>query len=105
MLADVSGDRNNGLPDNSVKPVAPSTRSSITAYPSAWAHSFGSNYYRHSQARELSTIDIDGAWQITEKAQPFAGQGLNVTPPDKLIQGIQSIIEEKKLGRKTDGAC
>ena len=105
ILTDVSGDKNNGLPDNSVKPVAPSTRSSITAYPSAWAHSFGSNYYRHSQARELSTIDIDGAWQITEKAQPFASQGLNVTPPDKLIQGIQSIIEEKKLGRKTDGAC
>ena len=105
ILTDVSGDRNNGLPDNSVKPVAPSTRSSITAYPSAWAHGFGSSYYRHSQARELSTIDIEGAWQITEKAQPFAGQGLNVTPPDKLIQGIQSIIEEKKLGRKTDGAC
>ncbi len=100
-----AADGKEGLPGHSVKPVVPSTRSSIKAYPSAWADNFGSNYYHHSQARELSTIDIDGAWQITEKAQPFSGPGLNVTPPDRLMQGIRSIIEEKKLGRNTDGAC
>ena len=87
-----------------VQPVVPNTRSSIKAYPSAWADNFGSNYYRHAQARELSTIDIDGAWQITEKAQPFSNTELNTTPPDKLAQGINRIIEEKKQGRKTDGA-
>ena len=91
------------LLDNDVRPVVPNTRSSIRAYPSAWADTFGSNYYRHAQARELSTIDIDGAWQITEKAQPFSNTELNITPPEELAKGIRRIIEEKKRGRKTDG--
>ena len=98
-----SADGGRELLDKDVRPVVPNTRSSIRAYPSAWADNFGSNYYRHSQARELSTIDIDGAWQITEKAQPFSNTELNVTPIDELAEGIRIIIEEKKQGRKTDG--
>ena len=79
-----------------MKPVVPNTRRAIRAYPSAWADTFGSNFYRHSQARELATIDNEGAWQISEKAQPYSDTSLNVTPPDELKQGIQSIIEEKR---------
>ena len=98
-----SVDEGRELLDKDVRPVVPNTRSSIRAYPSAWADNFGSNYYRHAQARELSTIDIDGAWQITEKAQPFSNTELNITPPEELAKGIRRIIEEKKQGRKTDG--
>ena len=98
-----SVDEGRELLDKDVRPVVPNTRSSIRAYPSAWADNFGSNYYRHAQARELSTIDIDGAWQITEKAKPFSNTELNITPPEELAKGIRRIIEEKKQGRKTDG--
>ena len=81
----------------------PNTKKSFMAYPSAWADNFGSNYYRHAQARELATIDVDGAWQITEEAQPFSNMELNVTPADELISGIQDIIRDKKQEMETDG--
>ena len=103
MLLNASADETDGLLDKNMKPVVPS-RSSIMAYPSTWADTFGSNYYRHSQAKELAVIDNDGAWQISEKAQPFSGTTLHVTPPDKLIQGIRSIIKEKRQEAMADGA-
>jgi hypothetical protein len=103
MLLNASPDEADGLLDKNMKPVVPS-RSSIMAYPSTWADTFGSNYYRHSQAKELAVIDNDGAWQISEKAQPFSGTTLHVTPPDKLIQGIRIIIKEKRQEAIADGA-
>lgn len=81
------------------KPVV-SNRNSIMAYPSAWADTFGNNYYRHAQAKELAVID--GAWKVSEKVQSFSDTSLNVTPPDKLAQDIQTIIEEKKKEAKGD---
>lgn len=96
-LLDSPADEADGLLDT--KPVVPS-RSSIMAYPSAWADTFGSNFYRHAQAKELSVID--GAWKVSEKVQSFSDTALNVTPPDKLAQGIQTIINEKKE-EKEDG--
>jgi len=83
------------------KPVVPS-RSSIMAYPSAWADNFGCNYYRHSQAREMAVIESNESWKISEEAQPFSGTGLHVTPPDKLFQGIHNIINEMKQEAKAD---
>ena len=72
------------------------------AYPSAWADNFGSNYYRHSQARELAAIDNAGVWQISEEAQPISTTERKVTPPDELVQGIHEIIEEKIQEVKAD---
>lgn len=100
-LLKAPADEADGLLDQNMKPVVPNTRSSIRAYPSAWADTFGSNFYRHSQAKELANIDNDEAWQLTEKAQPYSNSTLNVTPPDKLKQGIQSIIKEKKQEVRT----
>lgn len=99
-LLTASADEAEGLLDKNIKPVVPN-RSSIRAYPSTWADNFGSNYYRHSQARELSIIDLYGAWQISEKARP-SGTSLKVTPPDKLKDGIQSIIEDRRQEMRTD---
>ena len=91
-----------GLLDNSVKPIVPN-RSAILAYPSTWTDTFGSNFYRHAQARELSIIDNDGAWQISEEVKSYSNTELNVTPPDKLVEEIHTIIKEKKQEVKTDG--
>lgn len=90
-----------GLLDNNVKPVIPN-RSAILAYPSTWADNFGNNFYRHAQARELAIIDNAWACQISEKIQSYSNTDLNVTPPDKLIEEIQTIIKEKKEETKTD---
>ena len=103
MLLNAPADEVDGLLDKNMKPVVPNTRNSIRAYPSAWADTFGNNFYRHSQAKELAAIDNDGAWQISEKALPCPNTSLNVTPPDKLKQDIQSIIEEKRQEVKSDG--
>ena len=92
------------LHNKEARPVALGRHTSVTAYPSTWADTFGSNYYWHSQARELSVIDKNEAWRISEEAQPFTNSELKVTPPDQLIQGIRQIIEEKKQGGKADGA-
>ena len=102
LLEEAIKDGESPLNEN-VEPVMPNTKKSFMAYPSAWADNFGSNYYRHAQARELATIDIDGAWQITEEAQPFSNMELNVTPADELISGIQDIIRDKKQEMETDG--
>lgn len=91
-----------GLLDKSIKPVVPN-RSAILAYPSAWADNFGSNFYRHSQAKEMSILDNDGVWQESEETQAYSNTELKVTPPDRLKQGIQDIIEEKRQGGKMDG--
>ena len=104
MFLNAASGEGTKLLEPNVRPVVPKTRSSFTAYPSAWADTFGSNYYRHSQARELSSIDKEGAWQIAEEAQPFSNTELCVTPPDQLIDSIRSIIQEKRQGRNTDGA-
>ena len=101
MLLAVSDDEEHGQIDKNMKPVAPS-RSSIMAYPSAWADNFGCNYYRHSQAKEMAVIRSTGGWKISEEAKPFSGTGLNVTPPDKLFQGIHTIINEMKQEAKAD---
>lgn len=102
LLEEAIKDGEGPLNEN-VEPVMPNTKKSFMAYPSAWADNFGSNYYRHAQARELATIDVDGAWQITEEAQPFSNMELNVTPADELISGIQDIIRDKKQEMETDG--
>lgn len=100
LFTDPAGEADGVLLQN-VKPVV-SNRSSITAYPSTWANTFGSNFYRHSQARELAAIDNDGVWQISEEAQPFSNTERNITPPEELYQGIHKIIAEKKQGVKAD---
>ena len=102
LLEEAIKDGEGPLNEN-VEPVMPNTKKSFMAYPSAWADNFGSNYYRHAQARELATIDVDGAWQITEEAQPFSNMELNITPADELISGIQDIIRDKKQEMETDG--
>ncbi len=99
LLEDVIKGGESPISENE-EPVMPNTRNTLVAFPSAWAENFGSNYYRHAQARELSSIDMEGAWQISETAKPFTNTDLKVTGQDDLIDGIHKIIISKKQERK-----
>ena len=77
----------------------------VVAFPSAWADNFGSNYYRHAQARELAILSGQGDWQISETAKPYTNLDLNTTPQNQLAMGIQDIIKEIREEKDTDGYC
>ena len=79
-----------GVSDNS-ESLLPNARNSVIAYPTAWAHNFGANYY--AQARELATFMKDGTWQLSEPSQPHSESKLNVTPPAALESNIRQIID------------
>ena len=92
------------LPQGGIaEPVVPAMKNTILAYPSAWADNFGSNYYRHAQARELAGIDRKGAWGITEEALPCSGTDLNTTPQDELRERIRRLIQEKRQEMSENG--
>lgn len=96
-------DRDEMLPED-VQPFTVGPKKDIMAYPSAWADSFGSNFYRHAQARELATIDLKGEWNVSEEGQPFSDSpGLNVTAADVVISQIQQMICDMKREASEDG--
>jgi len=98
-----NGSRDDILPED-VQPFTTGPKRDIKAYPSIWADNFGSNVYRHAQARELVTIDIDDAWKINEESQPFNhSQELNVTSKDVVSSQIKQIIYDMKQEAPGDG--
>ena len=80
--------------------LLPSGRNSIIAYPSTWAHTFGSNYY--AQARELAAFVADGTWQLSEQPQPFSATELKVTAPAILKSSISQLIEDIRQDNKQE---
>lgn len=78
---------------NGIHPFTSGSRKDIMAYPTSWSNNFGSNFYRHSQARELATIDQNGLWNVNEEGQPYCdSQGLNITDSDVVESKIQQMI-------------
>lgn len=78
---------------NEVEPFPINSKNDILAYPSSWTDNFGSNFYRHAQARELASFDKKGLWQINEEGQPFSDSPkLNITSADIIENTIKSII-------------
>jgi len=91
------------LPDD-VQPFTAGPKKDIMAYPTAWADNFGSNFYRHAQARELAAIDPDGTWNVSEEGQPFSDSlGLNVTSKDVVGSQIKQIIYDMRQEVPRDG--
>ena len=89
--------------EDGLRPLIPA-KNSIVAFPSAWADNFGSNFYRHAQARELAAIDQNGEWQIGEEAQPYSTQPeLNVTTPEEAAFHIERIIRDMRQGGEMNG--
>lgn len=77
-------------------------RKSVIGYPGDWADSFGLNFYRHAQARELASFIEDGTWQIAEQARPFEDSHLAVTGQEELQQGIQQLMFDIKQNMKQE---
>jgi len=72
-------------------------RRNVIAYPTAWAGNFGTNFYRHAQARELAALEAEEAWKSTEEAQPYTDKAdIKVTTPDMVAQNIKEIISGMK---------
>lgn len=87
-----------------VRPFTVGQKKDIMAYPTAWADSFGSNFYRHAQARELATVNREGAWKINEEGQPFGDSlALNVTTTEVISNEIKQMIYDMKQEECTDG--
>lgn len=80
------------LPDGS-QPFTSGPKKDIMAYPCAWADNFGSNFYRHAQARELAAFDRKGVWNVSEEGQPFSDSSeLNITSVEVIGSTIKQII-------------
>lgn len=82
---------------NGVRPFTAGPKKDIMAYPSSWANTFGSNFYRHAQARELAAFASQGIWNVNEEGQPFCdSQVLNVTNAEVVGNKIKQIIRNMK---------
>lgn len=87
----------NDLLLDDLQPFTIGPKKDIMAYPSSWADNFGSNFYRHAQARELVTFDKEGKWKVSEEGQPFNDSlELNITTTEVLGSRIKQIIYEMK---------
>ena len=85
------------LLSDDVQPFTTGPKKDIMAYPSSWAYSFGSNYYRHAQARELAAFYRDGTWKVSEEGQPFSdSSGLNITSTEVVSRNIEQLIDDMK---------
>jgi hypothetical protein len=88
---------------NDIRPFTVGPKKDIMAYPSSWADSFGSNFYRHSQARELAAFDNQGVWNVNEEGQPFCdSSALNITSTEVVGNTIKQMICDMKGGSAQD---
>ncbi len=75
-----------------VSPPMTSAGKSVVAYPAEWCDDFGSEYYRHAQAKELMAIDLEGKWEVQQPGVSTAHpEGFHPSSPDQLRQGIQHL--------------
>lgn len=74
----------------------PGRKQTILAYPQSWADSFGSEYYKHTQASETSAIDRDGQWDIAADGTIYAGTEPQPSPREQLAQHITQLISSFK---------
>ena len=92
------------LLDNA-QPFTIGPKKDIMAYPAAaWADNFGSNFYRHAQALELTAFDRKSMWNVSEEGQPFSDSPrLNITNVEVIGSTIKHMICNIKQETKRDG--
>lgn len=78
-----------------VKPII-TTPKTVCAYPADWVSSFGSDYYRHAQAQEMTAFSETGEWNIQSEGRAFNETPLQVTGIEDIKKHIDQIIEEIK---------
>lgn len=86
------------------QPFTIGPKKAIMAYPSSWANNFGSDFYRHAQARELAAFYRDGMWNISEEGHAFSDSPrLNITSAEVVHNKIKQIISDMKQEAPRDG--
>lgn len=85
----------NDILSNNLQPFTAGPKKDIKAYPSSWANTFGNNFYRHSQARELAAFDKKHTWKVNEECQAFNNSlGLNIAATKDIGSNIKRIISD-----------
>lgn len=75
-----------------------SERSTIVAYPVSWATRFGTDYYRHAQIEELTSLVNIPSNNILDAGVPYNTDGKIIKIPSKdvLKNNISTIVNELK---------
>lgn len=82
--------------DTSVKPFTDSNRRNVRAYPPDWADTFGSNYYSHAQAQELSGFGKGMEPDISHASVIYKDNDIQVTSKDDIERNIEQIMSDMK---------
>lgn len=93
-------ENNGGNPLEDVTPVVPKTGKSIVAFPSAWANSFGNNFYNQTHITPLKIAEKNG---VDAEAIPFGESELEITAPDVVADNIQMLMKDMKQEDLIDG--
>lgn len=102
MFIPIGGDDEDGaqpfdLFDDNTTPMTSRGKKSLLALPAKWATGFGTEVYQHEQSREVVAIDRDGQWAVAQSGTPYhTGEELQVTSPESLAAGINTIITAMK---------
>lgn len=97
----VTEEENNGEnPLEDVTPVVPKTGKSIVAFPSAWANSFGNDFYNQTHIAPLKIAEKNG---VDAEAIPFGESELEITAPDVVADNIQMLMKDMKQEDLIDG--
>ncbi len=83
----------NSLPKD-LEPFTTGPNKDIMAFPNNWADTFGNNYYRQTQAKELALLSENNEWKTNEEGKPYLPSELNVTSSDEVQNNIQKIISD-----------
>ena len=76
-------------------------KKNLTAYPPAWAETFGRNFYRHVSADDV-TVQSDKNPIISAESRPYRQPDLKVTDIAIIGKEIKTIIADMKEDVKKD---
>ena len=80
-----------------MKPFTKGPKKDIMAFPSDWVNTFGNNYYRQAQAKELAILKSKKDWRISEAGIAYSSSDIaDVTSEEKLCENIQNIKNEMR---------
>lgn len=82
-----------------LEPFTNGPKKDIMAFPNTWANTFGNNYYRQIQARELALLNDENEWKAKEEGKPYLQTDLKVTSSDEIHHNIQKIMSD--MGQET----
>jgi len=93
---------NKSLPRD-LEPFTNGPNKDIMAFPNTWANTFGNNYYRQSQAKELALLSEENEWRVNEEGKPYSKTDLSVTSSGEIQDNIHKIMKEMEQETTNDG--